>query len=286
MRTIQLWILSLALLLAAGCGPKEPAVSSSSVGGDVSGPAQSVPARHDPEPAPDPEPVPEPEPEPVPEPEPEPEPRVVALDAGHQGKANRDKEPVGPGAKETKAKVSSGTQGRFTRVPEYQVNLEVTLQLRDELERRGYTVVLTRESNDVDISNAQRAAVANEAGAGAFVRIHCNGSEDPSVHGAFTICPTPNNPYPIGQLYEPCRALAEQVLDGLVEATGAQKQKIWETDTMSGLNWCEVPSIIVEMGYMTNEAEDNALVSPEYQAKLVQGLANGIDNYFDLQEAA
>lgn len=283
MRQIYLWVLCLSMLLPLGCGQRQP--ESSAAGADTSHTVQSDPASA-PDPVPDQTPVPDPVPEvvPEPEPEPEPEPRVVVLDAGHQSKANRDKEPVGPGAKETKAKVSSGTQGRFTRVPEYQVNLDVTLQLRDELEKRGYTVILTRESNDVDISNAQRAAVANEAQAGAFVRIHCNGSEDPSVHGAFTICPTPDNPFPIGQLYEPCRALAEQVLDGLVEATGAQKQKIWETDTMSGLNWCEVPSIIVEMGYMTNEAEDNALVSPEYQAKLVQGLANGIDGFFALQD--
>lgn len=283
MGNIKLWTLCLVLLLlTVGCGQHQPAASSGA--GDTSPASTSQPS---PAPVPEPAPAPEPEipPEPAPEVAPEPDPLVVVLDAGHQGKANRDKEPVGPGATETKAKVSSGTQGRFTRVPEYQVNLDVTLQLRDELERRGYEVLLTRESNDVDISNAQRAAIANEAQAGAFVRIHCNGSEDPSVHGAFTICPTPDNPYPIGQLYPQCRSLADQVLDGLVEATGAQKQKIWETDTMSGLNWCEVPSIIVEMGYMTNQEEDNALVSPEYQAKLVQGLANGIDRFFELQQA-
>lgn len=286
MRQIYLWILCLTFLLAAGCGQQKQ--TASSYGGSnapSSGTDQSVPVPVlTPEPSPAPLPTPDLTPTPEPAPEPEPKSQLVVLDAGHQGKANRDQEPVGPGASETKAKVSSGTQGRFTRVPEYQVNLEVTLQLRDELEHRGYEVLLTRESNDVDISNAQRAAVANEAQAGAFVRIHCNGSEDPSVHGAFTICPTPDNPYPIGQLYESCRALADQVLDGLVEATGAQKQDIWETDTMSGLNWCEVPSIIVEMGYMTNEAEDNALVSLEYQAKLVQGLANGIDSFFSLSD--
>ena len=291
MRNSKLWALCLALLvLAAGCGQHQPAASSGTGDNSPTSTSQSA-LSPSPGSAPAPESEVSPEPDPVVplEPDPEialePDLRVVVLDAGHQGKANRDKEPVGPGATETKAKVSSGTQGRFTRVPEYQVNLDVTLQLRDELEQRGYKVLLTRESNDVDISNAQRAAIANEAQAGAFVRIHCNGSEDPSVHGAFTICPTPDNPYPIGQLYTQCRSLADQVLDSLVEATGAQKQKIWETDTMSGLNWCEVPSIIVEMGYMTNQEEDNALVSPEYQAKLVQGLANGIDCFFDLQQA-
>ena len=298
MRSIHLWVLCLTLLLAPGCGQEPPAASGSGEpSGTVSQAEPSQSAAYQPEAS-----------QPggaqstsglesasglesdsdqgsAAEQASKPEPRVVVLDAGHQGKANRDKEPVGPGASETKAKVSSGTQGRFTGVPEYQVNLEVTLQLRDELESRGYEVILTRESNDVDISNAQRAALANEAQAGAFVRIHCNGSEDPSVHGAFTICPTPDNPYPVREIYRECRSLADEVLDGLVEATGAQKRKVWETDTMSGLNWCEVPSIIVEMGYMTNREEDNALASPEYQAKLVQGIANGIDRFFALQES-
>ncbi len=219
-------------------------------------------------------------PEPVPAPEPEVQPKLVVIDPGHQGKRNGEQEPVGPGASETKAKVSSGTQGRFSRVPEYQVNLDVSLALRDELEARGYQVVMTRESHDVDISNAERAAVANEAGADAFVRIHCNGSQDPSVSGALTISPTPGSPYPVAELYEQCRALAGDILAELTAAAGMKDRGVWETDTMSGINWCRVPVTIVEMGYMTNEAEDRRLVDPAYQAKLVQGIANGLDRFF------
>lgn len=205
--------------------------------------------------------------------------KLIVIDAGHQAKANYDREPVGPGATETKTKVSSGTQGRFTGLEEYELNLSVAFLLKDILESRGYQVVMVRTTHDVDLSNAQRAQIANDLQADAFIRIHANGAEDPAVNGIMTLCQTRNNPYN-GAIYEACRALAESVLTETVAATGAKRQKVWETDTMSGINWCTVPVTIVEMGYMSNEKEDRLMATEEYQRKLAEGIANGIDLHF------
>ena len=215
---------------------------------------------------------------------PAPKAHIVCIDPGHQRVGSAAPEPIGPGASETKMRVTGGTQGRFTGVTEYELNLAVALKLRDELTARGYTVVMTRETNDVDLSNSERAAIAKDAGADVFVRIHANGSDDPGMHGAMTICMTPQNPYNAA-LYEQSRALSDCVLDAIVAATGCQRERVWETDTMSGVNWATMPVTIVEMGYMTNETEDRLLATDDYRAKMARGIADGIDAYFARTES-
>lgn len=204
---------------------------------------------------------------------------VVVIDPGHSGVTAGGVEPLGPGSSSMKSKDTSGTQGRYTGVPEYKTTLTIAKKLRTELKKRGYKVLLTRTTHKKPLSCKERAMKANKAKADVFIRLHCNGSESSSANGALTICTTKNSPY-ASKLYKKSYRLSEKVLNSYVKATGAKREYIWETDSMSGNNWSKVPTTLIEMGYMTNPTEDRNMQKASYQKKMVKGLADGIDAYF------
>lgn len=207
------------------------------------------------------------------------EQKVIAIDAGHQLRGNSSTEPDGPGSSTKKAKVSSGTSGCATKIPEYKLNLKVAKKLKKELVGRGYKVVMIRTKDNVNISNVERAKIANKAGADAFVRIHANSAGSSSVSGALTIAPTAKNRYLNSKIRKASQKLSKKVLDAFCKATGAKNRGVMYTDTMTGINWCTVPVTIVEMGFMSNATEDRKMASAAYQKKMVKGIADGLDAY-------
>lgn len=206
---------------------------------------------------------------------------VIAIDPGHQG-SHVDMsalEENAPGSGEMKAKATGGTKGSYTDLPEYQLNLDVALKVRDMLEEKGYEVVMAREDNDKAISNKERAELANESGADVCVRIHANGSEEPSSQGALCLVMSKDNPY-VGQLYEESSRLAEAVLGAYCEATGFRDQGVITSDTMTGINWSKIPVVILEMGFMTNEHDDTKMADEDFQQTMAEGIVQGIEAYF------
>ena len=206
---------------------------------------------------------------------------LVVIDAGHQG-PDQDMsgtEPLGPGSSEMKAKLATGTEGWTTGLPEYELNLNVALLLQEELEARGYRVLMTRTTHDTDISNIERAEVANNAGADIMVRVHANGSENTSVDGALTMVPSAANPY-VGFMYDECYYLGQCIVNAYCETTGISNDGILEVDDMTGINWCQMPVTIIEMGFMTNYGDDTYMADENNQKTMAVGIANGIDRYF------
>lgn len=206
---------------------------------------------------------------------------VVVIDPGHQGQGDSTTEPNGPGSSTMKARVTGGTHGTTTGVYEYQLTLVISQQLQAELENRGYTVYMTRTSHDVNISNMERAQYATSVGGEIAVRIHANGVDNASVSGAMALAPSSANPY-IAYLADSSWNLSKCILDSYCGATGMRNQGVSTSDTMTGINWSTVPVTILEMGYMTNPTDDVNMEDPAYQARMVQGIADGIDAYFGL----
>lgn len=205
---------------------------------------------------------------------------LVAIDAGHQETPDSSEEPIGPGATTTKAKVAAGTVGVSSGVPEYELTLQVSLRLRDALLEKGYAVLMIRETNDVSISNAERAQLANSYDADIFLRIHANAVDASSATGTLTMAPSLDNPY-CGEIAEESQILSQLLVDDMCAETGFRNRGVSLTDTMSGINWCEMPVSIIELGFMSNAKEDEAMQTAEVQQQLVNGMAKAVDEFFD-----
>ena len=200
---------------------------------------------------------------------------VVVIDPGHDLRANSETEPIGPGSSTRKIKDGGGTHGVVSGLREADLNLAVSLRLRELLERAGIEVVMTRaRTAGTSIGNVARARIANRARARLFLRVHADGSTDPSVRGTHTLYPAYRRGW-TDDVYAQSRRAAGIVQRALHSSLGFPDRGLQERSDFTGFNWANVPVILVEMGFMTNPTEDRLLATRAYQRRAAVGLCRG-----------
>lgn len=166
---------------------------------------------------------------------------IVVLDAGHGGKDPG--EVVGD-------------------IQEKDINLQIALKMKKLLEANGITVIMTREE-DVFVSLEERAVNANGYDAALFVSVHCNSYDDSAAVSGFEV-----------YYYQDkqAKSIADAICSDL-EETGQLKMRGVKTKELYVIKNTTMPAILLEMGFLTNEAERQKLCSDEYQQMLAEVIA-------------
>ena len=200
---------------------------------------------------------------------------VVVVDAGHDLRGNSETEPIGPGSSTRKIKDGGGTRGVVSGLTEAELNMRVATRLRVLLERAGVRVVMTRtRTSGTSMGNIARARIANRAQAGLFLRIHADGSTDPSARGSHTLYPALREGW-TDDVHAASKRAAKTVQSEMVRALGFPDRGLQERSDFTGFNWADVPVILVEMGFMTNRTDDRLLATAAYQQRAAVGLCRG-----------
>lgn len=203
---------------------------------------------------------------------------LVVIDPGHQQKANLNLEPIGPGAATQKYKVTDGTTGVVTKKREAVLVLEMAFVLKEKLEAKGIQVLMTRTSQDVDISNKERATFANDHKANLFLRLHADGSENPNQSGFAVLTPAEGSPY-TKEIYAESLQISQTIVNKMRENQKVKVNGIKFRDDLSGFNWSKVPGVLLELGFMSNPEEDKKLSDSQYVNSLLQSVTDSVEEY-------
>ncbi len=202
---------------------------------------------------------------------------LVCLDPGHgtPPAVGIQREPIGPGSRVLKIKDGGGAPG------EAEIVLRVAQKTRALLLKRGYRVAMTRTGATFTYGtggNVARAKYCNERHAALMLRIHADGSPSTAANGIKTLYPVYRRGW-TDDIYARSLGAARTVQRSVVAATGARDLGLVPRSDLTGFNWADVPSILVEMGFTTNPAERRKLESDAYEWRLARGLAAGVARF-------
>jgi N-acetylmuramoyl-L-alanine amidase len=210
---------------------------------------------------------------------------IVVVDPGHDRLANLRTEPIGPGSSTRKIFDGGGTHGVVTAIREPDLTLAVSLRLRELLRRAGVRVVMTRRRTAGEsMGNVARARIANRAHARLFLRVHADGAASSDARGTHTLTPALRGGW-TDDVYAESRRAARLVQAELVRALRFPDRGIQERSDYTGFNWADGPVILVELGFMTNPTEDQALARPAVRQQAAGGLCRGTLRFLGLPPA-
>jgi N-acetylmuramoyl-L-alanine amidase len=202
-------------------------------------------------------------------------PPLICLDPGHgtPPAIGRQTEPIGPGSRVMKIKDGGGAHG------EAAVALAIARRARRLLLARGYRVAMTRTGATIRLGNGDgniaRAKFCNRRDAALMIRIHADGSSDPSLHGVSTLVPAWHRGW-TDDIYGRSLRAGRAVQNAVVRATGAVDHGIIRRSDLTGFNWANVPVVLVESGFMSNPRESSLLRTAAYQQRVARGLTAGV----------
>jgi len=202
---------------------------------------------------------------------------LICLDPGHgtPPAVGAQVEPIGPGSKVTKIKDGGGAPGEAAIV------LRVAQKTRTLLLKRGYRVAMTRTGATFTYGtggNVARAKYCNERHASLMLRIHADGSASAAANGIKTLYPVYRRGW-TDDIYARSLSAARAVQRSIVAATGARDLGLVPRSDLTGFNWADVPSILVETGFTTNPAERRKLESAAYEWRIARGLVAGVARF-------
>ncbi|ETI91237.1 N-acetylmuramoyl-L-alanine amidase [Clostridium butyricum] len=160
---------------------------------------------------------------------------------------------------------------------EKNATLSISLKLGAILEKKGFNVVYTRESDNVTWPSdnkkdlAARAAIANEASADIFISIHLNTFKMEEVRGTETY---------YNRVSTEGKKIAELIQNKIVKDVRS-KDRGAQPGNFSVLKKVSAPAVLIELGYISNKSEESLLNSRSYQNKISGAIADGIYAYFN-----
>ena len=164
----------------------------------------------------------------------------------------------------------------FGNVYEKELDLEIAKKLQAKLEKEYSRVIMTR-TEDVNVYLNERARIANRENADLFISIHQNALEDDDVTSGIE---TWYNPVKDTE----SKILAQNIQENIIKTTNANDLGIKESKGLIVTQKTEMPSCLVETGFLSSTKERQKLANDEYQDKIVEGIYNGIKSYFEETE--